>query len=108
MDAREAFQRKAEARERVRAAKRFERARRAAGAPPAPARHGGPFFVSGVVAVFTFSVLSSVVAWLVRSMRRCAMRGPGGTQAAGGGVDGSDPLAVELRALAGTQLAEVV
>ena len=107
MDAREAFQRKAEARERVRAAKKLEAARRAAGAPPAPKRHGGPFFVSGVVAVFVFSVLSSVVAWLVRSVRAVrSMRGPGGTQAAGGGVDGSDPLAVELRALAGTQLAK--
>ena len=103
MDAREAFQRKAEARERVRAAKRLERARKAAGAPPAPARHG-PFFVSGVVAVAFLSVVSSVVAWLVRSVRSVhARRGPGGTQAAAGG-DGTDPLAVELRALAAAQL----
>lgn len=105
-DAREAFQRKAEARERVRAAKRLERAaRKAAGAPPAPTRHG-PFFASGVVAVAVLSVVSSVVAWLVRSVRSVhARRGPGGTQAAAGG-DGTDPLAVELRALAAAQLAK--
>ena len=61
-------------------------ARRAAGAPRLPSAHGGPFFVSGVVAVVVLSVLSSVVAWLVRSVRAVrSMRGPGGTQAAGGG-----------------------
>ena len=99
MDAREAFQRKAEARERVRAAKKFDRARQAAGAPPAPTRHGGPFFVSGVVAVAVLATVSSAIAWLVRSIASVrAMRGPGGTQ------DDTEPLAVELRALATAQL----
>ena len=56
MDGREAFTRKAEARDRVRAAKKFDRARQAAGAPPAPKRHGP--FVRGTVAVSVMSTSS--------------------------------------------------
>jgi hypothetical protein len=92
MDGREAFTRKAEARDRVRAAKKFDRARQAAGAPPAPKRHGP--FVRGTVAVSVMSTLVSCTVWLVGALRTVSARsGPGGTR------DAADtgPLAVELR-----------
>lgn len=92
MDGREAFTRKAEARDRVRAAKKFDRARQAAGAPPAPKRHGP--FVRGTVAVSVMSTLVSCTVWLVGALRTVSARsGPGGTR------DAADtgPLAMELR-----------
>ena len=75
------------------------------GRAPAPKRHG-PFFVSGVVAVFTspFSPPSSRGSF-DRCVRCVQCEGRGGRRRRAGG-DGSDPLAVELRALAGTQLAK--